>query len=127
MNKVLFYIDFLSYRERGIAISGLSYNAIEFGPVPQRWDRVYSAFDEVIPLTKIVKEQECTILAAKTPADTSLFSAEELVLIDTVCEKLKRMSATEVSEISHQEPAWQNHLNQSAPIPFDEAFTLKLF
>lgn len=47
MNKVLFYIDFLSYRERGMAISGLAYNALEFGPVPQRWDRVYSAFDEV--------------------------------------------------------------------------------
>ena len=41
MNKVLFYIDFLSYRERGMAISGLAYNAIDFGPVPQRWDRVY--------------------------------------------------------------------------------------
>ena len=40
MNKVLFYIDFLSYRERGMAI--------EFGPVPQRWGRVYSAFDEVL-------------------------------------------------------------------------------
>ena len=35
LNKVLFYIDFQSYRERGIAISGLAYNAIDFGPVPQ--------------------------------------------------------------------------------------------
>ena len=27
MNKLLFYIDFLSYRENGMAISGLSYKA----------------------------------------------------------------------------------------------------
>ena len=127
LNKVLFYIDFLSYREHGIAISGLSYNAIEFGPVPMRWDRVYSAFDEVVPLHKMVEKQECTVLAAEAPADISMFSAEELAVIDTVCEKLKKMSATKVSELSHQEPAWQNHINQSAPIPFEEAFTLKLF
>ena len=127
LNKVLFYIDFLSYREHGIAISGLSYNAIEFGPVPMRWDRVYSAFDEVVPLHKMVEKQECTVLTAEAPADISMFSAEELAVIDTVCEKLKKMSATKVSELSHQEPAWQNHINQSAPIPFEEAFTLKLF
>lgn len=58
MNKVLFYIDFLSYRERGMAISGLAYNAIDFGPVPQRWDRVYSAFDEVEQQTQLVHDQE---------------------------------------------------------------------
>ena len=56
MNKVLFYIDFLSYRERGMAISGLAYNAIEFGPVPQRWDRVYSTFDEVEEQLRLVQD-----------------------------------------------------------------------
>ena len=55
MNKVLFYIDFLSYRERGMAISGLAYQALEFGPVPQRWDRVYSAFDEVEEQLRLVQ------------------------------------------------------------------------
>ena len=127
MNKVLFYIDFLSYRERGMAISGLAYNAIDFGPVPQRWDRVYSAFDEVVPQPKLVKEQESTILSAGAKADMGMFTDKELALIDTVCAKLKRMSATKASELSHQEPAWQNHHNQSSPIPFAEAFSLKLF
>ena len=37
MNKLLFYIDFLSYRQRGYAMSGLSYRAIDFGPVPDRF------------------------------------------------------------------------------------------
>jgi DNA-binding transcriptional regulator YiaG len=36
MNKLLFYIDFLSYRQRGIAITGLCFRAIDFGPVPDR-------------------------------------------------------------------------------------------
>ena len=127
MNKVLFYIDFLSYREQGRAISGLSYMAIDFGPVPQRWDRVYSGFDEVIPQSKLVKDQECTVLTATSNADISLFSDKEIELINQVCAKLKRLNANKISEMSHQEPAWQNHHNQSSPIPFNEAFTLKLF
>ena len=127
MNKVLFYIDFLSFREQGRAISGLSYIAIEFGPVPQRWDRVYSGFDEVVPQSKLVKEQECTILTATSKADISSFSEQEIALIDQVCAKLKKVNANKISVLSHQEPAWQKYHNQSSPIPFEEAFSLKLF
>ena len=42
MNKLLFYTDFLSYKETGRAMTGLSYKAIQWGPVPDRWDKVYS-------------------------------------------------------------------------------------
>ena len=129
MNKVLFYIDFLSYRERGMAISGLAYQAIEFGPVPLRWDRVYSGFDEVVPQSKMVKDQECTVLTTDVKADTSLFSKEELEIIDTVCEKLAGVSAKKIVEMSHRESAWKKYYNprQSTLIPFEEAFSLVAF
>lgn len=42
MNKLLFYADFYHYRQHGQAISGLSYRAIKYGPVPVHWDRAYS-------------------------------------------------------------------------------------
>ena len=125
MNKVLFYIDFLSYRERGMAISGLAYNSIDFGPVPQRWDRVYSAFDEVVPQPKLVREQESIELTAATEADMSAFTQQELAVIDIVCARMKTLSAHDISILSHSEPAWKNHLHQSETIPFAEAFTLK--
>lgn len=124
MNKVLFYIDFLSYRERGMAISGLAYNAIDFGPVPQRWDRVYSAFDEVEQQTKLVHDQECVALTATAAADMGGFTIEEKVIIDEVCEKMKSLSAHDISDLSHREPAWKNHLHQSETIPYSEAFSL---
>lgn len=129
MNKVLFYIDFLSYRERGMAISGLAYQAIEFGPVPQRWDRVYSGFDEVVPQSKMVKDQECTVLTTDVKADTSLFSKEELEIIDAVCKKLAGVSAKKIVEMSHLESAWKKYYNpsQSTLIPFEEAFSLVAF
>lgn len=124
MNKVLFYIDFLSYREHGMSISGLAYNAIDFGPVPQRWDRVYSAFDEVVPQPRMVYEQESIALTTCYKADMSCFNEQELAVIDSVCEKLKDLSAHEISDMSHKESAWRNHLHQSETIPYSEAFSL---
>ena len=124
MNKILFYIDFLSYRERGMAISGLAYNAIDFGPVPQRWDRVYSAFDEVVPQPKNVRGQESVALTTSVKADISCFTEQEMSVISAVCEKMKDLSAHDISELSHNEPAWQRHIHQDDTIPFSDAFTL---
>ena len=124
MNKVLFYIDFLSYRENGMAISGLAYNAIDFGPVPQRWDRVYSAFDEIVPQPKLVRDQESTALTASVEPDMACFTEQERAIIDTVCAKMKNLSAHDISELSHNEPAWQRHLHQVETIPYEEAFSL---
>ena len=36
MNKLLFYADFLHYSKKGYGISGLSYIAIDYGPVPKK-------------------------------------------------------------------------------------------
>ena len=124
MNKVLFYIDFLSYREHGMAISGLAYNAIDFGPVPQRWDRVYSAFDEVVPESRSVHGQESISLTTWADADMSCFSEKEKDVIDSVCSRMKSLSAHDISDLSHAEPAWQNHLHQTETIPYAEAFSL---
>ena len=124
MNKVLFYIDFLSYREGGMAISGLAYNALDFGPVPQRWDRVYSAFDEIVPLPKMVRDQESIALTASAEPDMTNFTEQERGIIDTVCAKMKILSAHDISELSHNESAWQRHLHQAETIPYEEAFNL---
>lgn len=124
MNKVLFYIDFLSYRERGMAITGLVYNALEFGPVPQRWGRVYSAFDEIEEVPRLVQGQECLSLSAVAKADMSDFSCQEIAIIDKVCSHLKGMSSRAVSKLSHEETAWQRHIGNGEIIPFTEAFTL---
>ena len=124
MNKVLFYIDYLSYREQGRAISGLAYQAMEFGPVPQRWDRVYSAFDDVEQREKQVQGQECLSLMANGTADMSGFSAGEMAVIDQVCELMKKMTSREASQMSHREPLWNAHVEKQELIPFSEAFTL---
>lgn len=52
MNKLLFYSDFLAYRQTGKGKTGLAYKAIDYGPVPVRWDRIYSFYDNIHPEIK---------------------------------------------------------------------------
>lgn len=125
MNKLLFYADFLSYRQNGMSITGLSYKALEYGPVPERWDRVYSQFDEVTQEPRCFKEKEGTVLVSDKIADMSLFTEGELMLLDEVCTKFADYSSSEISDISHEEKAWLECNDGHKRIPFRYAFDLK--
>ena len=88
------------------------------------WILNYSAFDEILPIPKLVYEQESVALMAGSSPEMSCFSEKERAIIDTVCAKMKDLSAHDISELSHLEPAWKNNLHQSKTIPFSDAFTL---
>ena len=124
MNKLLFYVDFLSYRERGMAMTGLTYRAIDFGPVPERWDKVYSQFDEIQQELQHIGEYEGTILRSTSKIEDDVLTNEELNIINIVCNKFGSFSSREISKISHEESAWKNHHQKLERIPFSEAFNL---
>lgn len=124
MNKLLFYIDFVSYREQGTAMTGLTYKAISYGPVPDRWDKVYSEFPEIIQELRPVGEYTGSVLKSNTNADTSLFSDTELKIMDMVCSSMGSYTARALSELSHKEDAWITNKEMHSYIPFDSAFSL---
>ena len=124
MNKLLFYTDFLSYRERGMAMSGLSYRAIDFGPVPERWDRVYSEFPEVRQELRQVGDFVGSVLIASEEPDYTMFTDAELKVLDSICTHFGKMSSREISRISHDEKAWIDHNENHERIPYNEAFFL---
>lgn len=125
MNKLLFYIDFLSYRERGLAMSGLSYRAISYGPVPENWDRVYSQFDEIHQEPRLIGDFEGNVLTSSENPDETLFTPDELAVLDAVCTRFGSMSSREISALSHKEKAWLDCHESHSRIPFTDAFELK--
>lgn len=125
MNKLLFYTDFMSYRECGMAMSGLSYRAIDFGPVPERWDRVYSEFPEVRQELRQVGDFVGSVLIASAEPDYTMFTDAELKVLDSICTHFSKMSSREISRISHDEDAWLNHHEKHEHIPFDDAYMIK--
>lgn len=125
MNKLLFYIDFLSYRENGMAISGLSYRAIDFGPVPDRWDVIYSEFDEIHQELRSAGDFVGSVLTSTDKADLSLFTEAEIKVMEDVIAKFHKTSFRDLSKLSHKETPWINHHGRHESIPFSEAFDLK--
>ena len=127
MNKILFYTDFLSYRQYGISICGFSYKALDYGPVPEHWDRIYSQFDEISQEQKIVGEKEGIVLKTTQQPDITTLTETEQQILSTICNKFKTISSAEISRISHNEPAWIECKPSCSKIPFSYAFTLQAF
>lgn len=125
MNKILFYIDFVKYRETGSSLTGLSYRAIDFGPVPERWEKVYSEFDDIVQEPRIAGDFEGCVLTSKSKCDKSVFSENELAIMQMVCVRFSSCTAYEMTRLSHEEPAWKDCCGKHEKIPFEKAFQLK--
>lgn len=124
MNKLLFYADFLCYKETGMSISGLSYRAIEFGPVPENWDKIYSEFNEIRQELKQSGDFVGHILVAEQQPDVSLFTEYEVNVLDKVCTAFALKTAKELTLKSHEEKGWIENYHTRSRISFDYAFEL---
>lgn len=126
MNKLLFYTDFLSYRDRGKGMTGLRYKAIQHGPVPVRWDRIYSFYDEIKPeILQLSNDREGSMLVSNLSPVMADFSEDDLEILRAVYERFKNETPTQISETSHQEEAWKEYFNTDMLINFEMAFTLR--
>ena len=65
-----------------------------------------------------------SVLIPTAKADTALFTEAELDIMDRVCAGMGGYSSRKLSDLSHQEEAWKNYLNNPIHIPFDAAFAL---
>lgn len=127
LNKEMFYVDFYSYKKYGRSISGLTYRAIQYGPVPEHYETVY---DHVQGLTRknIVTNNDFDydLLFCDAP-DTSSLSKEDIDIINKVMSVLASMSRADVVELSRKEDGWVNNKDCHNIIPYDEAYNLKAF
>ena len=126
MNKLLFYTDFYSYKMTSKGMSGLAYKAIQRGPVPIRWDRIYSFYDDIHQeIIHFDSGVEGTRLTSTQSPDLSEFTEEELNILETIYLRFKSENSTKISDISHNELAWQKYVDSGQMISFNMAFTLK--
>ena len=125
LNKEMFYADFLHYKLHGQSISGLQYQAIQYGPVPVHYDTIYDNIDGIRKEIVVAHDMESTRLSCNT-CDTSVFSAEELQTLKAILGKIHPMSTQEIIDRSHLEDAWKNHREGDPLIPYSEAFSLLL-
>ena len=107
-------------------MSGLAYKAIKHGPVPIRWDRIYSFYNEINQeIVRFDSGTEGTKLVSSISPDMSVFSEEEQRVLGNIYQRFKSDSSTQVSEISHKEEAWRKYVDSGLLIDFSMAFDLK--
>ena len=107
-------------------MTGLGYKAIQHGPVPVRWDRIYSFYEDINQeIVAFPDGREGTILKSNLSPDLSDFSEQEQKIMETVHLRFKNDSPTQISEISHHEEAWKQYIDSGQLISFEKAFCLK--
>jgi uncharacterized phage-associated protein/DNA-binding transcriptional regulator YiaG len=131
LNKLLFYADFNHFKQTGFSISGMSYKAIQMGPVPNNFQSLYEYITNnniveinTIPYTDdIVGEQ--FVPTINKQFDSSLFTEFEIATLNSVTERFRTASTQNIIDISHQETAWIENENAKKTIDYFFAFDLK--
>lgn len=127
MNKLLFYVDFLAFKRRGLGITGLKYRAMQFGPVPQDWGRLYGSLQGITMEECMVSDNTNGIKLQMTeqPDDSSLDDFEMGIIKDVIAQ-FKTMNARDISEFSHRERGWLDNQSDRTPIDYNYAFDLSI-
>lgn len=128
LNKLLYRSDFESFRLLGRSITGERYTKQEFGPV---------AYDLPIVLDELAGEGRLTwslfetgpyTRKAPTPSqreenqpDTTLFSGDELQVVDKALNDLAALGGKQVSEWSHHQSSGWRAAEIGQEIPYGTA------
>lgn len=127
LNKYLWYIDMLSFNQRSVAITGLTYQNQKFGPtiVNKRYDEISLLDDKYQREDFETINGNVTEIISKDNFDLNKISDSEKKIIDSVIKLLKNKKVTEISEMSHKEDGWRK-TERLEQISFEYAMNLKL-
>ena len=124
MNKLLFYADFIHYKNHGYGITGITYKALPFGPVPERWGTLYSSLPGIDMEEFVYPSGQSGIKLEANENTNNLLNESELRTIEKVCALFSNMSAGEISQTSHLEKGWIENKDNRSAISYQDAFVL---
>ena len=124
LNKILFYADFMAFYQLGASISGQTYQKLKNGPAPRFLLPTVSTLKVKEACAEQVRDsygyRQRRLIALREP-DLSLFSGQEVGIINEVIDALWHYNATEVSALSHRFAGWRL-AKLGDDIPYEAAF-----
>jgi len=130
LNKLLFYADFLMFKQSCFSISGARYKAIDMGPVPNNFQSIfeYLANQNEIDICNKAFPKGATGEQFKArkdrPFQAELFSAKELEVLEKVSNLFISTSTNKIIALSHMEEAWKKKQKTKNFISYEFAFDL---
>ena len=123
LNKLLFYTDFINYKNHGSSITGITYRAIKLGPVPTNYDNIYALLKDNY-ITSEFRESDSggarEIFFATAEINLGLFTEKEIESINIIISKFKESSTWDVVNLSHREGAWKKLNADSKVISYQD-------
>ena len=120
--KLLYFLDFIHFRETGRSITGLNYYAWDKGPVPQDLFHELKQPDKDLRETIALLEQSededyklCKVIAKK-PFDPKYFSKREMKIMENLSFVFKDALAKDIVEITHLKGTpWDKTIKEKGP------------
>ena len=127
LNKYLWFIDMLSFNQRSVSITGLTYQNQKFGPtiIDKKYDEI-SLLDDKYTREDIETENgNTTKIISNGNYNLDKISDIEKEIIDTIIKILKNKTVTDISELSHREEGWKK-TKRFERISFEYAMNLNI-
>jgi DNA-binding transcriptional regulator YiaG len=130
LNKLLFYADFVMYKQSCFSMSGVRYRAIPMGPVPNNFNSIfeYLANNEDVNIIYATFPEGGTGEQfkpnSKRKFHAELFTENELLILENIAQRFKDTTTNEIIEISHKEKAWQENKDEKKIIDYKYSFDL---
>lgn len=111
LNKLLYYLDFISFRDHKKSVTGDVYIHQGYGPVPSHVDEILTklktdgAIDtEAVPFN----DGEIINFSLKDPSlfDESVFSADQKKLLKQICDEFGNWPTEKIVAQTHLEAPW---------------------
>jgi len=109
LNKLLYYLDFLSYRDTEKSVTGDLYIHKQYGPVPSKVDDILTDLhkNKMVGIDKIVyKDGEMFKYKSMKAPDLSVFTAVEKKLLENICKEFCLWSKDKIVNQTHLEAPW---------------------
>lgn len=108
--KLLYFLDFDFFEKYGKSVTGEEYLRFENGPVPRMAEKMLKKMDgrDIKISRRMVADgyREQQLVEPLKPFDVSVFSKEELLMLDEIADKWEKFSGTEMKNASHGEAPW---------------------
>ncbi len=126
--KLMFYSDFLSYKEKGVSISGCRYAHMKLGPVPEKHDFLFGMMEEsgfsYFDIQQFENGQEMHQIVINQPIISTLTS-DELQSLDCVQNYFSSFGSKDIRDYSHEENGYKD-TQMGDFIPYSYANELRL-
>lgn len=110
LNKLLYFAEFDFIRRTGSSITGAEFQRLEHGPAPRTLvptrDRLVRSGRAELRHHVDGRGYRRDQLVAVEPPDRTRFTAAERETIEAAADRIRSMTAVEVSELSHRDPGW---------------------